>query len=192
MISFFPFPYPVVTPLGEGYAVYVTANPMWENDTWCVQLDDGKIRHFSTNQLKGVPNGTYDIAPPKGSEPLITHLREPWDMPDRGPLAMPLCGAPGENHPPLLSSLLGAVNCPACIELDAKRHTNEPKPPVHYSPGPNYTTLCCADGPSTPVRHLATCKECERISAICRGEPKPTAPSSASAAAARRMAQKRK
>ena len=66
MISFFPFPYPVVTPLGEGYAIYVSANPMWENDTWCVQLDDGRILHFSTNQLTGVPNGTYDIAQNRG------------------------------------------------------------------------------------------------------------------------------
>lgn len=70
MISFFPFPYPVVTPLGEGYAVYVSANPMWENDSWCVQLDDGRILHFSTNQLRGVANGTYEIAPPKPAAPL--------------------------------------------------------------------------------------------------------------------------
>lgn len=70
MIGFFPFPYPVVTPLGEGYAVYVSSNPMWENDSWCVQLDDGRILHFSTNQLNGVANGTYGIAPPKPSAAL--------------------------------------------------------------------------------------------------------------------------
>lgn len=65
MISFFPFPYPVATPLGEGYAIYVTPAPLYENDVWAVQLDDSRILHFSTNQLRGVPNGTYDIAMPK-------------------------------------------------------------------------------------------------------------------------------
>jgi hypothetical protein len=63
--AFFPFPYPVETPLGEGYAIYVTPAPMHENDAWCVQLDDGRILHFSTNQLRGVSNGTYDIWPPR-------------------------------------------------------------------------------------------------------------------------------
>lgn len=62
MIGFFPFPYPVTTPLGAGYAIYVTTSPMWENDTWCVQLDDGRVLHFSTNQIRGVTNKTYDIA----------------------------------------------------------------------------------------------------------------------------------
>lgn len=61
MIGFFPFPYPVTTPLGAGYAIYVTTSPMWENDTWCVQLDDGRVLHFSTNQILGVTNKTYDI-----------------------------------------------------------------------------------------------------------------------------------
>lgn len=75
MISFFPFPYPVVTPLGEGYAIYVTPAPMYENDQWCVQLDDGRILHFSTNQLTSVPNATYGVAvkrpvPEPNSEPV--------------------------------------------------------------------------------------------------------------------------
>lgn len=63
VIQFFPHPYPVNTPLGEGYALYVVANPMWENDVWTVQLDDGRIRHFTTRQLTGVTNGTFEVDP---------------------------------------------------------------------------------------------------------------------------------
>lgn len=63
MIAFFPFPYPVSTELGEGYAIYVSSSPMWENDVWCVQLDDGRILHFSTNQVRGVANATFGVKP---------------------------------------------------------------------------------------------------------------------------------
>lgn len=66
--GFFPYPYPVQTPLGEGYALYVTPSPMYENDSWCVQLDDGRILHFSTNQLRAVGNGTYDLAKPEAPQ----------------------------------------------------------------------------------------------------------------------------
>src|SRR3990167_3208382 len=79
MITFFPFPYPVSTPLGEGYAIYVTSQPMWENDTWACQLDDGRILHFSTNQLRGVVNGTYGIAPGAQTRP---GLPRPSDLPE--------------------------------------------------------------------------------------------------------------
>ena len=72
MITFPPYPIPVVTPIKgadgkfiEGYVLYVTASPYWENDQFCVVMDDTRILHFSTNQLRVAPNGTYEIAPPK-------------------------------------------------------------------------------------------------------------------------------
>ena len=70
MIAFFPTPFPVhVIPLGvEGYAIYVDSQGMWSNDLWCCQLDDGRILHFSTNQLRGVVNGTYGIAPTRQTD----------------------------------------------------------------------------------------------------------------------------
>ncbi len=52
---------PVVTPLGEGYAIYVTHGGHLDNDIWTVVLDDSRILHFSTNQLKYVGNATLNI-----------------------------------------------------------------------------------------------------------------------------------
>jgi hypothetical protein len=64
MIAFFPQPFPVDTELGQGFAVYVESGSMWGNDTWCVALDDGRLRHFLTSQLLVVPNGTYGLNSP--------------------------------------------------------------------------------------------------------------------------------
>jgi hypothetical protein len=61
MIHEFVHPLPVKTDLGEGYALYVQTGGTFENDIWCVVLDDGKIRHFRTNQLRCVDNGTFGI-----------------------------------------------------------------------------------------------------------------------------------
>lgn len=60
-------PLPVVTPLGEGYALYVQSGGTFENDIWCVVLDDSRILHFRSNQLKYVGNATFDIAPSASS-----------------------------------------------------------------------------------------------------------------------------
>lgn len=61
-VTFCPFPLPVVTPLGEGYVVYITEGPMWENDCVTVALlDGGQWRHFSSNDIKSFHNQTYGI-----------------------------------------------------------------------------------------------------------------------------------
>lgn len=61
----FRAPVPVSTPLGEGYALYVTNGGAFENDIWCVVLDDSRILHFRTNDLRYVGNATLAIAKPK-------------------------------------------------------------------------------------------------------------------------------
>lgn len=61
-IVFPPYPLPVVTPLGDGYVVYIKCNGMYENDEVCVALrEEGQWRHFNTSQIKMYHNGTYDI-----------------------------------------------------------------------------------------------------------------------------------
>lgn len=58
----FKNPIPVVTPLGDGYVIYVTNSGMFENDVWTVVLQDGgKIKHFATEQIKVYKNATFDI-----------------------------------------------------------------------------------------------------------------------------------
>lgn len=62
MIAFPPFPIPVVTPLGDGYVVYIESNPTWENDCITVALcEGGQWRHFTTDQIKSFHNSTYGI-----------------------------------------------------------------------------------------------------------------------------------
>lgn len=57
-------PIPVVTPLGDGYAIYVTNSGTVENDIWTVCLiKGGDVRHFRTDQIKIHKNGTFDIQP---------------------------------------------------------------------------------------------------------------------------------
>lgn len=61
-IAFFPAPVPVVTPLGDGYAIYVKANGMFENDEITVALcEGGQWRHFSSADIKSHHNQTYGI-----------------------------------------------------------------------------------------------------------------------------------
>jgi hypothetical protein len=58
----FNHPVPVITPLGEGYAIYVRDGGTFENDIWAVVLENGgDIRHFRSDQLKVFSNGTFDI-----------------------------------------------------------------------------------------------------------------------------------
>lgn len=62
MIEFAPFPIPVITPLGNGVVVYISTNPIFENDEICVALcDSGQWRHFNTSQIKSHENITYGI-----------------------------------------------------------------------------------------------------------------------------------
>ena len=57
-------PLPVLTPLGEGYAIIVTNGGAMENDIWTVILDDARILHFRTNDLIYVGNATLGIKRP--------------------------------------------------------------------------------------------------------------------------------
>lgn len=62
MITFSPYPIPVVTPLGDAYLIYVTHNAMYENDEWtCAMLSDGQVRHFNSGQVKVWHNEAYGI-----------------------------------------------------------------------------------------------------------------------------------
>jgi hypothetical protein len=64
MMLEFHHPLPVVTPLGEGYALYVRDGGAFENDVWCVVLDDSRILHFRTNELNYVGNATLGMQRP--------------------------------------------------------------------------------------------------------------------------------
>jgi hypothetical protein len=59
----FKNPIPVITPLGDGYAIYVSNGGTFENDIWTVALEKGGgILHFRSDQLKIHKNGTFDIS----------------------------------------------------------------------------------------------------------------------------------
>jgi len=69
----FIHPIPVITPIGDGYAIYVRDGGTFENDIWAVALNDGgNIRHFRSDQLKMYYNGTFDIK--KSSSPFHQQL----------------------------------------------------------------------------------------------------------------------
>lgn len=62
MIHEFIKPIPVVTPIGDGFAIYVKSNGMFEDDEWCVAMcEDGQVRHFVSSQIKLWHNKTYGI-----------------------------------------------------------------------------------------------------------------------------------
>jgi len=62
MMLEFKQPIPVITELGEGYAIYVTYVGMFENDIWTVVLEkDASILHFRSDQIKMYKNATFDI-----------------------------------------------------------------------------------------------------------------------------------
>jgi hypothetical protein len=62
MLHEFKNPVPVVTPIGDGYAIYVRDGGTWENDVWCVVLESGgKIKHFRSDQICMHFNSTFDI-----------------------------------------------------------------------------------------------------------------------------------
>lgn len=57
-------PLPVITPLGDAYAIYVTSGGTFENDIWTVVLENGgNILHFRSDQIKMYKNATFDIIP---------------------------------------------------------------------------------------------------------------------------------
>lgn len=58
----FKSPIPVVTHMGNGYAIYVSNSGTFENDIWTVALENGgNILHFRTDQLRMYSNATFDI-----------------------------------------------------------------------------------------------------------------------------------
>jgi hypothetical protein len=55
-------PIGVVTPMGNGYAIYVTNSGVFFNDIWAVCLENGgNIFHFRSDQIKIYKNATLDI-----------------------------------------------------------------------------------------------------------------------------------
>jgi hypothetical protein len=55
-------PIPVVTPLGDGYILYITPNGFLENDEITVVLSNGgEIKHFTSDQVRVWKNSTYGI-----------------------------------------------------------------------------------------------------------------------------------
>lgn len=69
MMLEFRSPLPVVTPLGEGYALYVQSGGTFENDIWAVVLDDARILHFRSNELRYVGNATFGLQRPAAPAP---------------------------------------------------------------------------------------------------------------------------
>jgi hypothetical protein len=62
IISFPQNPIPVVTPLGDGYVLYIKSNGMLENDEFCVVIENGgDIKYFLADQIKVYNNATYSI-----------------------------------------------------------------------------------------------------------------------------------
>jgi hypothetical protein len=58
----FKKPIPLITPHGNGYAIYVSNSETFDNDVWAVALcETGEIKHYNTSQLKMGKNGTFDI-----------------------------------------------------------------------------------------------------------------------------------
>lgn len=55
-------PIPVITPKGNGYAIYVTNGGTFENDIWAVALEEGgHVLHFRSDQIRLYKNATFDI-----------------------------------------------------------------------------------------------------------------------------------
>ena len=47
----------------DGYAIYVSDNSMFENDTWCVVLcEGGMVRHYASDQIRIYANATFWIS----------------------------------------------------------------------------------------------------------------------------------
>ena len=62
MMLEFRTPVPVVTPVGNAYAIYVTNGGTFENDIWTVVMEDGgSILHFRSDHIKMYQNFTFDI-----------------------------------------------------------------------------------------------------------------------------------
>lgn len=62
MIYEFRNPIPCVTPLGDGYILYVKPNGYLENDEFAIILcEGGRIMHFLSTDITIYNNATYGI-----------------------------------------------------------------------------------------------------------------------------------
>ncbi len=74
MIHEFYKPIPCVTPLGDGFMLYVTTNGYLENDEITVILKkDGRLRHFTTADVRIYYNATYGI---EKAKPLVPPVED--------------------------------------------------------------------------------------------------------------------
>lgn len=66
-IAIFDIPIPVVISVEgqekqNGYAIYVESGGMFENDIWCIALEEGgMVRHFLSSQIRIFKNSTFSI-----------------------------------------------------------------------------------------------------------------------------------
>lgn len=54
-------PMPVETPLGYGMLVYVRDGGTFSNDVFAIVLQDGGLRHMTSDQFKFLINNTFNI-----------------------------------------------------------------------------------------------------------------------------------
>jgi hypothetical protein len=54
-------PIPVKTKLGDGMAIYASDSGTFANDVWTIVLEDGRVRHFRTDQIQVEKNATWNI-----------------------------------------------------------------------------------------------------------------------------------
>lgn len=57
----FRCPIPVKTDKGDGMAIYVTNSGTFANDVWAVALNDGRVMHFRSDQIRIEKNLTFGI-----------------------------------------------------------------------------------------------------------------------------------
>lgn len=69
MFMEFRNPMPVITPIGNGYMIYVRDGGTMENDIFTVVLENGgEIKHFRSDQIKLYKNATFDICERKSAK----------------------------------------------------------------------------------------------------------------------------
>jgi len=61
MIYEFRNPMPVETPLGYGMLVYVRDGGTFSNDVFAIVLQDGGLRHMTSDQFRFLINNTFNI-----------------------------------------------------------------------------------------------------------------------------------
>ena len=61
MIYEFRNPMPVETPLGYGMLVYVRDGGTFSNDVFAIVLQDGGLRHMTSDQFRFLINNTSNI-----------------------------------------------------------------------------------------------------------------------------------